>query len=138
MRDYPTVLVGFGVTGASAARLLLDTGVEPLSLAAVDTHPDALAEAVELGVVVHAGDGTTRAVLLGAIFKWTRCVIVTIGPDEAAVMATMIARELAPGATVVTAIRDPDHVARAVRAGADRAYATPEWTGRALALSLLR
>jgi len=135
MRDR-TVLVGFGVTGASAARLLLATGVPAHDLTAVDTSTDAVDEATTMGATAYEGDATERATLDRAVCARTRCFIVTIGPDESAIMATMLARDLCPEAMVVTAVRDPDHVARAVRAGADRAYATPDWTGRALAMAV--
>jgi predicted O-methyltransferase YrrM len=43
-----TVLVGFGVTGISAAQFLLESGTDPGELIVVDHDPDAIERAVEL------------------------------------------------------------------------------------------
>jgi voltage-gated potassium channel len=131
-----TVLVGFGVTGASAARQLLGTGTAPGDLVVVDNRPEAVTVAEELGLPAMLGDGTERAVLNRAIVGRAGHVIVTAGPDAVAVMVTMLARDLCPDVVVVTAIRDAEYVRYALRVGANDVIATSQWTGRALALVL--
>jgi voltage-gated potassium channel len=131
-----TVLVGFGVTGASAARQLLRTGTAADDVMVVDNRPEAVADAQELGLPAVLGDGTERAVLDRATGGRAGHVIVTAGPDTVAVMATMLARDLCPDVVVVTAIRDAEYVRYALRVGANDVIATSQWTGRALALVL--
>ncbi|OLF17203.1 hypothetical protein BU204_12460 [Actinophytocola xanthii] len=129
-------MVGCGVTGLSAARQLLRCGLSTSDLVTVEVRPDVVAEAAHLELRVICGDGTQHATLGRVVTPHTRRVIVTAGPDETAVMITMLARAMSPTATVVTAVRDVDLVPFARRAGADHVLATSDWAGRALALML--
>lgn len=126
-------VVGFGVTGAGAARQLLRSGTPATDLVAVDVRPEAAGAAADLGIPMICGDATTRDTLARAVSDHTRCVIVTAGPDAVAVMVTMLARDLGPEARVVTAVREAALVPFARRAGADEVHATSHWTGRILA-----
>lgn len=130
------VLVGFGVAGVNAAKLLIEAGTDPVDLTVVDLRPEPLECATALGAHAHLGDATEPGTLGRLVCERTGCVIVTIGPDASAIMATMLVRTLSPDATVVTAIRDGEHAARTLRAGADQVIATAQWTGRALARAL--
>jgi voltage-gated potassium channel len=132
------VVVGFGVVGATAARQLLESGMAPGDIAVVDNRPAALEAAVELRLRECLGDGTERELLQAMTSERTTCLIVTPGPDETAVMATLLARDLCPHAMILTAVRDGENVDHARRVGADVVIATSQWTGRALAFALAR
>jgi len=127
------VIVGFGVTGASAARQLLSDGTDPAEIVAVDLLADPLECATALGIHTQVADATERDTLAWLVSDRTRCVIVTIGPDASAIMTTMHARHLCPTATVLTAISDDEHAGHALRAGADEVITNAQWTGHALA-----
>lgn len=131
-----TVVVGFGVTGASAARQLLRGGARAAELAVVDTRSTVVEEAACLEIPAVCGDGTVRGILTRVVSGSTTSVIVTAGPDETAVMITMLARDLCPTAEVVTAVRDARLVRFVRQAGADQVLTTSDWAGRALALLL--
>jgi len=133
-----TVVVGFGVVGAAAVRHLRQGGVARDDIAVMDVRPDAVDEAVALGVRVRLGDGMERSALARVVAERTRCVVVAVGPDASAVLVTMLARDLCPDAKVHTAVRDPEYVPHARRAGADEVVADAEWTGRALAFAIGR
>ncbi|PSL53224.1 TrkA family protein [Saccharothrix carnea] len=132
-----TLVIGFGVTGAGAARHLLDNGADPTGLVVVDSNAGAAGRAAELGLRTIVGDGTDRHVLARATSgSATRHVVVAVVPDEAAVFATMLARDLCPTAVIVAAVRDDAHIAVVCRHGADYAVSTSEATGTALVRAL--
>lgn len=131
-----TLVIGFGVTGASAARHLLDHGTDPTDLIVVDTRAKAVEEATELGAHAVLGDGTNRHVLAQAISGDVRHVVVAVVPDDAAVLATMLARDLCPTATIATAVRSLAHITFVRRHGADHVVTTSESTGTALVHAL--
>lgn len=74
--------------------------------------------------------------LTQAIVNHVRHVIVTVVPDEAAVLATMLARELCPAATIVTAVRENAYIVFVRRHGADHVITTSEAAGEALGHAL--
>lgn len=127
-----TLVVGFGVTGAGAAHHLLDIGTDPADLVVVDRRPEAVEQAGALGVRGVVGDGTRRGVLVRAISRQVRHVVVAVVPDAAAVLSTMVARDLCPTAVVATAVRDSAHIVFVRRHGADHVVITSEEAGQAL------
>lgn len=131
-----TLVIGFGVTGLNAARYLLDHGTHPADLIVVDTRREAIEEATDLGAHAVLGDGTNRRVLAQATSGHIRHVVIAVVPDDAAVHATMLARELCPTATIATAVRDLAHVTFARRHGADHVVPTSESAGTALVHAL--
>lgn len=130
------LVIGFGVTGASAAQYLLDHDTDPTDLIVVDIHREAVERAAELGAHVVLGDGTNRHVLRQAISGHVRHVVVAVVPDDAAVLVTMLARDLCPTATIATAVRNLAHVPFVRRHGADHVVTTSESTGTALVHAL--
>jgi voltage-gated potassium channel len=133
-----TVVVGFGVTGTSAARQVLRHGGDPADLMVVDVRPEAVPEASSLDIPAVCGEGTVRGTLARVVSRHTRYVLVTAGPDAVAVMITMLARDLCPSAEIITAVREAELARFARRAGADEVIVTSHWAGRALALVLDR
>jgi voltage-gated potassium channel len=131
-----TLVIGFGITGTNAARHVLDSGTDPADLIVVDRHTTAVEQATDLGARAILGDGTDRHVLAQAVSGQIRHVIVAVVPDDAAVLTTMLARELCPAATIVTAVRDNTHVTFVRRHGADHAVTTSEAAGTALGRAL--
>lgn len=133
-----TVILGYGVTGAGALAHLLATGTEPAEVVVVERYPEIVERASELGVRGIVGDCSSRPVLQPVIAGLARCVIVTVQPDETAVLTTMLARDLCPNATILTALRDNEFVRYARRAGADQVVTSAVPTGRALATAIRR
>ncbi|WP_030475069.1 NAD(P)-binding protein [Lentzea albidocapillata] len=129
-------MIGFGVTGLSAVRYLLDHGIRPADLIVVDRRREAIEEATELGAHAVLGDGTNRLVLTQATSGHVLHVVVAVVPDEAAVQATMLARGLWPTATIATAVRSLARVAFVRRHGADHVVTTSESAGTALVHAL--
>jgi voltage-gated potassium channel len=61
-----------------------------------------------------------------------RAVIVTIPQDESALLATLNARALNPGAPIVASVNDPDHVALFERDAGVSVIAAADTIGRLL------
>jgi len=131
-----TVVIGFGVTGTSATRFLLRTRATPGDLTVVDHRTQAIEAATALGLSGHLGDATQYATLARVVSEKTRFVIVTVSPDETAVMTMMLVRDLCPDAIVMTAVHDDENTDHARRAGANQVVTTSHWAGRALAIIL--
>lgn len=131
-----TLVVGFGVTGSSAASHLLACGADAADLVVLDADADAVRSATELGARALRGDGTDRVAFARAASVEVDRIVIALVPDHTAVMSTMLARELCPSAMIVTAVRENAHVTTARRLGADHAVVTAEAAGSALAGAL--
>ncbi|AXB41780.1 NAD(P)-binding protein [Amycolatopsis albispora] len=132
----PTLIIGFGAIGASAARLLLSTGLPAERLVVIDQRRTAVTEAADLGARTVLGDAADRSALRRTGIAGARHVIVAVQPDATAVFITMVAREMcAPDAVVVTAVTDRKHVAHL--RGADQVVISSDTAGAALAAGAL-
>ncbi|UJW28643.1 NAD-binding protein [Saccharothrix sp. AJ9571] len=131
-----SLVVGFGVVGASATRYLLGSGFASAGIAVVDLCPDAVERATGMGVRAILGDGTDRQVLATAMPGPVGHAVVAVGDDQAALLITMLIREVRPAAKVVTAVREDSHLAYVHRHGADFAMTTAEVTGTVLGRAL--
>ncbi|MGY6651462.1 NAD(P)-binding protein [Amycolatopsis sp. TRM77291] len=105
-----TLVVGFGVTGSSAASHLLACGADAADLVVLDADADAVRSATELGARALRGDGTDRVALARVASVEVDRIVIALVPDQTAVMSTMLARELCPSAMIVTAVREDAHV----------------------------
>ncbi|MGC7101240.1 NAD(P)-binding protein [Amycolatopsis lurida] len=131
-----SLVVGFGVVGASAADYLLGSGFAAADIGVVDLCPDAVERATGKGLGAVLGDGTDREVLDRAMWGPVGHAVVAVGDDQAAVLITMLVREACPAAKVVTAVRQDTNLAYVYRHGADFAVTTAEVTGVALGRTL--
>jgi voltage-gated potassium channel len=129
------VICGYGVKGRAAARALVDEGVDPRAIVVVEPDPAAGALATADGFTLVAGDATRSAVLREAVIERAAVVIVAADRDDTAVLTTLTARELAPGARIVAAVREEENRHLLVQSGADDAIVTSETAGRLLGVS---
>ena len=130
VRDH-VVLCGFGTTGRSALRALAETGALG-DVVVVDTDPRAVAEAGQAGYVAVLGSATREKVLKQALVARARAVVVAVDVDEAAVLITLTARQLAPAATIVAAVREAENAGLLRQSGADSVIISAEASGRLL------
>jgi voltage-gated potassium channel len=129
------VICGYGVKGRAAARALRDEGVEPRDIVVVEPDPAAGAMATADGLTVVRGDATRTATLREAVIERAAVVIVAADRDDIAVLTTLTARELAPRARIVAAVREEENRHLLVQSGADDAIVTSETAGRLLGVS---
>ena len=134
VRDHH-VICGYGVKGRSAARALTEDGIEAANIVVVELEPEAADEAARDGYPVVTGDASRTRSLLAAHVERARAVIVAPERDDAAVLITLTARELAPDATIVAAVREQENAHLLRQSGADAVITSSETSGRLLGVT---
>ena len=142
------VVCGYGTKGRSAVRALRQRGVAPNEVVIVDTEPEAVRQAAADGLVTVNGSSTSDAVLREAEVGRARAVVGRGGvspgaggcpgaapPHHAAVLTTLTVRQLAPGITVVAAVREEENADLVRQSGADSVITSSDAAGRLLGLA---
>jgi len=132
-----TVIIGFGVKGRSAARMLLDSGVPPLSIVVVARERSEIEEANRMGLAGVTGDARREDVLRDAATERAAKVIVATDEDDTSVLVTLTARRLAPKAEIVAAVREAANAQILRQSGATSVIPSAESVGHLMALSLI-
>ncbi|MGH3785652.1 MAG: potassium channel family protein [Pseudonocardiaceae bacterium] len=134
VRDH-VVVVGYGTKGRSAVSSMLADEEDSVDVVVVDTNPSALEAANARGLVTVNGNGTRSDVLRLAGVTRARAVVVATNRDDAAVLVTLTARELAPQACIVAAVRERDNVHLLRQSGATSVVVSSETAGRLLGMA---
>ncbi|GAB2628610.1 potassium channel family protein [Prescottella soli] len=130
-----TVVVGFGTKGRTAVDAMLGDGISPSDIVVVDTDQVVLDAAAGLGLVTVLGSATKSDVLRLAGVQNAASIIVAANRDDTAVLVTLTARELAPKAKIVAAIRETDNSHLLRQSGADSVVVSSETAGRLLGIA---
>ncbi len=134
VRDH-IVVIGYGTKGRSAVNALLSDEAEPTGIVVVDTDPASLEAASSLGLVTVNGNASRSDVLRLAGITRARSVVVAANRDDTAVLVTLTARELAPKAHIVAAVREAENVHLLRQSGADTVVVSSETAGRLLGMA---
>ncbi|GAA4875299.1 potassium channel family protein [Saccharopolyspora cebuensis] len=134
VRDH-VVVIGYGTKGRSAVTALLGDDIDAGRIVVVDTNQAALEAASSLGLVTVNGSGTRSDVLRVAGVQRARAIVVAPARDDTAVLVTLTARELAPKAQVVAAVREAENVHLLRQSGADSVVVSSETAGRLLGMA---
>lgn len=134
VRDH-VVVIGYGTKGRAAVNTMLGDGMEPTAIVVVDTDHSALEAASSLGLVTVNGNGTRSDVLRLAGVARAKSVVVAANRDDAAVLVTLTARELAPRSHLVAAVREAENVHLVRQSGADTVVVSSETAGRLLGMA---
>jgi voltage-gated potassium channel len=129
------IICGFGTKGRAAADTLLGHGVDPAQIVVVDERPEARAQATARGFAAVAGSAATQEALRMAGIAEASRVVVAVSRDDAAVLATLTARELNPAATIVAAVREDENAHLLHEGGASSVIASSSAAGRLLGLA---
>lgn len=146
-----TVVIGYGVKGRSAVRMLLDNDVDPEQIVVISNDPAAVEDATRPslkdpadpnsglypGVAGILGDARREEVLVHADVPGAGRVIVTVDRDDVAVLVTLAVRKLAPYAKLVAAAREQASANVLKQSGADQVITTAEAAGRLLGMQLV-
>ena len=127
-----TVIIGYGVKGRSAAKALIDSGGQRDRIVVVADDDDSTRDATRLGLTAVQGDARRESVLQQAGISRASQVIIATDQDATSVLVTMLAKRLAPGATVVSA----EFLLTGFHTD-DGVVVTAEAAGRLMSLSLL-
>lgn len=130
-----TVVIGYGTKGKTAIAAMLGDEVTPGEIVVVDTDRAALDRAATAGLVTVHGDATKSDVLRLAGTQHAASIVVATSRDDTAVLVTLTARELAPKANIVAAIREAENQHLLQQSGADSVVVSSETAGRLLGLA---
>ena len=134
LRDH-FIVCGFGRVGQSVAETFISEGAH---VAAVDTDPDALALASEMGIPYVQGSATDDETLRAARIDRANGLIAALGSDQDNVFVTLSARGLNPDLQIVARASRADSVKNLERAGADRVISPHRIGGLRMAMSATR
>lgn len=134
VRDH-VVVVGYGTKGRSAVSAVLSDGIDPSRIVVVDTDQAMLDAASLLGLVTVHGSGTRSDVLRVAGVPRAKSVVVAANRDDSAVLITLTAREMAPKAQIVAAVRETENVHLVRQSGANQVVVSSETAGRLLGMA---
>ncbi len=129
------IVCGYGTKGRSAVKEMLGRGVDRSHIVVVDSDQRAVDRANADGLAAVAGDTTTTSVLEQAGIREATSVIVASNRDDATVLTTLTARELNPGATIVSAVREEENTHLLREGGADSVISSSGAAGRLLAVA---
>lgn len=129
------IVIGYGTKGKTAVAAMLDDGVPAGEIVVVDTEKSVLNRADSVGLVTVHGDATKSDVLRLAGAQRAASIVVATNRDDTAVLVTLTARELAPTARIVAAIREAENQHLMRQSGADSVVVSSETVGRLLGIA---
>ncbi len=130
-----TIICGYGTKGRTAIATLLAHGSHPEEIVVIDPRPEARTQANAAGLATIDGDASTQAVLEEAGVRDAKSVVVAVNRDDAAVLITLTAREVAPQATIVASVREEENVHLLHQSGADSVVTSSGAAGRLLGMA---
>ncbi|KWX65828.1 TrkA family potassium uptake protein [Mycobacterium sp. NAZ190054] len=130
------IIVGYGTKGRTAAAAMVGDEIAPGDIVVVDEDAAALERAKSAGLVTVRGTATDSEVLRLAGAQHAKTIIVAANRDDTAVLVTLTARELAPNAKIIAAVRETDNEHLLKQSGADSTVVTSETAGRLLGIAV--
>ena len=131
-----TIVVGYGTKGRTAVAAMVGDEMAPADIVVVDEDPAALERAKSAGLVTVRGSATDSEVLRLAGAQHAKAIIVATNRDDAAVLVTLTARELAPNAKIIAAVREAENQHLLEQSGADTTVVSSETAGRLLGIAV--
>lgn len=132
LKDHIVVL-GYGISGSEAVAELIARGTDPRGIVVMDTDPERLSIAEELGCNVIEADATRDEHLMAVRIDRSQAVLVSAGRDDASILIVLTARHLAPNVPISVVIRAEDNELLARQAGANNVINPVRFTGLLLA-----
>jgi len=130
------IIVGYGTKGRTAAAAMVGDEVAPGDIVVVDEDFAALERAKSAGLVTVRGSAADSEVLRLAGAQHAKSIIVATNRDDTAVLVTLTARELAPNAKIIAAVREAENQHLLLQSGADSTVVTSETAGRLLGIAV--
>jgi voltage-gated potassium channel len=115
--DNHYIICGFGRIGSVVVQEILKVSSDIV----VIEHSPELIELLKRDGIMHlCGDATDDAVLMAAGIKRAKSIVTTLTDEAANVYATLTARQLNPGISIIARANNASHITRLEFAGADR------------------
>jgi voltage-gated potassium channel len=113
------IVCGFGHSGRIAAVELVAKGEKPEHVVVIDQSESAARAAAEAGFVAMVGSCTSEEIMRRAVAQQARALIVCVGRDDTAVLATLTARQLSKDLRIIASVRENENAKLLRQGGAD-------------------
>ena len=113
------IVCGFGHSGRIAAVELVAKGEKPEHVVVIDQSEGAARAAAEAGFVALVGSATSEEIMRRAVVQQARALILCVGRDDTAVLATLTARNLSKKLRIIASVRENENAKLARQGGAD-------------------
>ena len=130
-----TIVIGYGTKGRTAVDAMIGDGTPAGEIVVVDTDQSVLEQAATNGLVTVHGNASNSDVLRLAGAQHAAAIVVATNRDDTAVLVTLTARELAPKAKIVAAVREAENRHLLRQSGADSVVVSSETAGRLLGIA---
>jgi voltage-gated potassium channel len=130
-----TIVIGYGTKGRTAVDAMIGDGTPAGEIVVVDTDQSVLEQAATNGLVTVHGNASKSDVLRLAGTQHAAAIVVATNRDDTAVLVTLTARELAPKAKIVAAVREAENRNLLRQSGADSVVVSSETVGRLLGIA---
>ena len=127
------VVAGFGTSGSEAVDELIARGAAASDIVVIDSEPEALKRAEDLGCAILCADATRDKTFLAVHIDRARAIIVSAGSDDTSILITLTVRHLAPDVPISIAVRNEDNELLARQAGATTVINPVSFAGLLLA-----
>jgi voltage-gated potassium channel len=113
------IVCGFGHSGRIAAVELVAKGETPERVVVIDHSESAARAAAEAGFVALVGSCTSEEIMRRAVVQQARALLLCVGRDDTAVLATLTARHLSDKLRIIASVRENENAKLLRQAGAD-------------------
>lgn len=126
------IVCGFGVKGQAAVATMMAHGRAAGDVVVIDERADAVETAQRRGHAGIVANASATAALEAAGIREAAAVVVAADRDDSAVLITLTARELNPGARIVASVREAENAHLLEQGGADSVVVSSGAAGRLL------
>ncbi|MBH0190862.1 MAG: potassium channel family protein [Nitrospira sp.] len=130
------IICGFGHTGLSATKELLDRGTQVNQVVVIDNQEDRVRLAGSLGVAAFQADATQESVLRDAVIDKAKAVIIAAGRDDSSALTLLTARHLNPTVRIIVSAKEEENVKLFKQGGADAIVSPATFGGYILAAAV--
>ncbi len=113
------IVCGFGHSGRIAAVEMVAKGEKPEHVVVIDQSESAARAAAEAGFVALVGSCTSEDIMRRAVVQQARALILCVGRDDTAVLATLTARHLSKKLRIIASVRENENAKLLRQGGAD-------------------
>ncbi len=136
MRNH-VVVIGYGTKGRSAVNTMRRHGQAPEKIVIVDNNALAINDANLDGLAAFQGDAGRRDLLRRAEVSKAKEVVICLDRDDAAILTTLMVRQLNPQAGIVVSVREHENVPLVKQSGATSVVTSSDTVGRLMGLSAI-
>ncbi|MDD1758610.1 MAG: NAD-binding protein, partial [Methanotrichaceae archaeon] len=116
-RDWPLIILGFGDVGRAVAKVLHDSGIEPVIIDRRNLG--------DVSFVNVTGEATSEDVLIEAGIKNAAGILIMLNNDSDIIYCTLLAKNLNPNAFVIARANRIGAAEKIYKAGADYVASVP-------------